>query len=405
MPRSERLTGQSAPPLPLTHYLDNRIYTDEEIFAEERERIFARAWKFVCHDSELPEIGSFRAATVAGRPLFVVRSKDGKLRTFFNSCAHRGAQLVREPAGKIAGDTLRCFYHLWSYDSLGRCTGIPEPAGYAASGITPDRIGLREVRTGVVFGLVFVRLDDDAETLEDFLGPEAIEAMRVPFGTADLEVFHLHRAELRANWKMFVETNAEGYHELLHLFNRTTAVSVREYRKRHWRLYANGHVCFEQAVIDYERLKLEARDTATLPGMVPNGHVVVDLFPDVMLNCRSTVVRIDSLVPVAPGLTVLECRGLGLKGDAPEIRAQRVRQHNQVWGPMGRNLPEDIWAVETQWRSVASGASRYSVIARDEELGPMDDGTLRHWYAAWRARVERGTHDIGSPWPASRSAS
>ena len=45
---------------------------------------------------------------------------------------------------------------------------------------------------------------------------------------------------------------------------------------------------------------------------------------------------------------------------------------------MGRNLPEDIWAVETQWRNMASGASAFSMIAREENLGPMDDATLRY---------------------------
>ena len=94
----------------------------------------------------------------------------------------------------------------------------------------------------------------------------------------------------------------------------------------------------------------------------------------------------------------LECRGLGVKGDTPEQRTQRIAQHNQVWGPMGRNLPEDIWAVETQWKTVSTGASRYSVMAREEGRGPMDDATLRSFYAEWRKRVRRHTHDIGAAW-------
>ena len=41
------------PGLPDTHYLDNRIFTDEEIFEVEREEIFSKVWPFVCHESEL----------------------------------------------------------------------------------------------------------------------------------------------------------------------------------------------------------------------------------------------------------------------------------------------------------------------------------------------------------------
>lgn len=392
------LTGREPPPLPATHYVDNRIYTDPGIHADENARIFAKVWKFVLHESEIPRDGDFRTTTVAGAPLIVIRGEDGRVRTFFNACAHRGAQLLRSPAGRLENHRIQCFYHLWTFDTRGRCTNIAQSKGYDACGLEAGDVGLREVRTESLFGLVFVCLDDEAESLESFLGPDILEALRVPFGSAELEVFHLHRVDLKTNWKSFVETNCEGYHELLHLLNRKTAVARKEYRNRRWHLHRNGHLTFEQAAIGYENLSLDSRETNLLPGMFPNGHVVVDLFPDMMLNCRSTVVRLDSLTPLAPGLTRLECRGLGVKGDTAEQRAQRVAQHNQVWGPMGRNLPEDIWAVETQWENIASGASRYSIIAREEAQGPMDDATLRSFYAEWRKRVGRHSHDIDAPW-------
>ncbi|MCW5770510.1 MAG: Rieske 2Fe-2S domain-containing protein [Rhodospirillaceae bacterium] len=395
---SRQITGVEPPPFPATHYVDNRIYTDPGVFAAESERIFATTWKFVLHESEIAQEGDFRTATVAGRPLIVIRGDDGRVRTFLNVCPHRGAQIVRKPAGRLANHKVQCFYHLWTFNSRGRCTSIAQSKGYEACGLAAEDVALREVRTESLFGLVFVCLDDAAESLESFLGTEIVEALRVPFGSAELEVFHLHRTELKSNWKQFVETNCEGYHELLHRLNRKTGVAHKAYRSRQWHLHGNGHLVFEQAAIGYSSLDLEMRDTNLLPGMIPNGHVVVDLFPDVMLNCRSTVVRIDSLTPIAPGLTRLECRGLGVKGDTAEQRAQRISQHNQVWGPMGRNLPEDIWAVECQWENISTGGSRYSVIAREEGRGPMDDATMRSFYAEWRKRVRYHSHDIDAPW-------
>jgi len=396
-----RLTGHNRPDLPPSHYLDNRIYTDHEIFVRERNLIFSKIWKLICHETEIPECGDFRTVTVADQPLLTIRGQDEKIRTFYNVCAHRGARLVREPAGSLVNDHIQCFYHLWSYNSLGQCTGIAQPKGYEAADLTPEKVGLKEVRTETIFGLVFVCLDEQAEPLEQFLGPDIIESLRVPFGSADLEVFHFHRAELTTNWKMFSETNQEGYHELLHVMNRKTGLAQRDYRTRRWNSHHNGHLTFDQAVIGYQNLDWESRDQGTLPGMVPNGHVVVDLFPDVMLNCRSTVVRIDSLTPLEPGRTMLECRGLGCKSDTSEERAQRIRQHNQVWGPSGSNLPEDIWAVETQWQNIAEGASRYSVIAREEDWGPMDDATLRSFYGEWSRRIGCHTNDIDEPWTGS----
>jgi methanesulfonate monooxygenase subunit alpha len=67
----------------------------------------------------------------------------------------------------------------------------------------------------------------------------------------------------------------------------------------------------------------------------------------------------------------------------------RVRHHNQVWGPAGRNLQEDVIAVECQWKNMASGASRYNILAREEGLRPQDDENLRAFYQEWGRRVGR----------------
>ena len=390
----QMLSWTAPPALPPTHYLDNRIYTDPELFELERRHIFGAGWKLLCHESEIARPGDFTTARLAGVNLMVVRGGDGLVRTFFNVCPHRGATLLREPAGRLTGDRIQCFYHLWSFNSAGRCTGIPRVEGYAACGLKPADVQLRQVRTEMLFGWVFVTLDDAAEPLRDFLGPTVDELGEV-FGNAEVEVFHLHRAEFRANWKQFVETNCEGYHELLHVLNRATGHSQKGYADRRWRIHGNGHNTFEQATIGYDRLALGGREVHLFPGMKPNGHIVVDLFPDVMFNVRATVGRIDTLTPLAPGLTLLECRGIGLKGDSPWVRAGRVAQHNQVWGPTGRNLPEDLWAIETQWANFAAGAMPYSVLAREEDNRATDDAPVRNFYAEWRRRTGRASHDIG----------
>lgn len=388
-----KIDGRNKPDLPGTHLLDNRIYTDLEVFECERSSVFSQCWKFVCHASEIPGHNDFRLVEVAGNELIMVRGDDDVIRSFYNSCAHRGAQVIRQPAGNLENGSMTCFYHLWRYDTKGTCQLIPQSGGYDQCMVNKGSTGLREVRVESIFGLVFICLDDNAGSLEDYLGPDAIEAMRVPFGSAELEVFHFHRSEIKANWKLFVETNCEGYHELLHVLNRTTGVAFEEYRKRQWKSYPGGHISLEQAEIGYQQHQFDQRDENTLPGMLPNGHVVVDLFPDVMLNCRSTVVRIDSMVPVTPELTILECRGLGLREDSEEVRAERIRHHNQVWGPTGVNLAEDLWAVETQMLNMSSGASRYSVIAR-EEKGPMSDEPLRGFYREWSRLTGYTASDI-----------
>ena len=52
---------------------------------------------------------------------------------------------------------------------------------------------------------------------------------------------------------------------------------------------------------------------------------------------------------------LIEFRGLGLKSDTPEERAERVRDHNTIWGPFGRNLHEDLLGVHGQGRAMRAG--------------------------------------------------
>ena len=390
-----RLDSRNRPELPPTHYLDNRIYTNPKVFETETRAVLSRTWRFICHASELPNPHDFRLAQVAGHELILVRGKDRELRAFYNSCAHRGTRVIRKTRGTLEQGRMTCFYHLWSYDEKGQCAGISRPSGYRDSSVQKEDTNLKAVRVETLFDLVFICLDDEACSLREYLGEAVIEAIRTPFGLADLEVFHLHRTEIQANWKLFVETNYEGYHELLHLLNRTTGVAQQEYRKRQWRCHQRGHVSFDHASISYGNLKYEHRESDMMPGMAPNGHVVINLFPDMLLNCRSTVARIDSIMPLSPTRTLLECRGLGLAEDTEAARALRVRHHNQVWGPTGINLAEDVWAVQAQMRNMENGSSRYSIIAREED-GPMSDSSMRNFYKEWSRLTGYQAHDLNA---------
>ena len=70
----------SAPPkFPATHYVDSRLYTDESIFKEEKEKLFRPSWIIACHESELPEAFDYRLFThPAGVPLIMVRGDDAR---------------------------------------------------------------------------------------------------------------------------------------------------------------------------------------------------------------------------------------------------------------------------------------------------------------------------------------
>src|SRR4051794_4455354 len=89
--------------------LPYRLYTDPQVLTEEKEKIFARTWQFVGHESQLQNPGDYLTCEVAEEPIVVVRGNDGVLRAFYNVCPHRATKLERGEQGNKK--ILQCGYH------------------------------------------------------------------------------------------------------------------------------------------------------------------------------------------------------------------------------------------------------------------------------------------------------
>jgi phenylpropionate dioxygenase-like ring-hydroxylating dioxygenase large terminal subunit len=188
----------------MTATLPYRWYTEPEILARERERLFAGAWQYAGHSGQL-EPGSYLTFRAGDVPIVVVRDRDGTLRAFVNVCRHRGAEVV---AGAGPCTTLQCHYHAWTYGLDGALRAAPRADG----ALDRAALGLRGASVDRWGPFIFVHPDADAPPLADTLGalPEI-----VALGGLDVDalVFH-HRSEydLQANWKVAVENFLECYH-------------------------------------------------------------------------------------------------------------------------------------------------------------------------------------------------
>ena len=388
MPSRSAATWEAPPSLPDGHYVGGRVYRDERIFAEERERIFKKVWHFVCHESEVADAFDFRTVERADTPLIVVRGGDGRIRAFVNVCSHRGARVAMAPGGNAR--TFTCFYHHWTYDAEGACVSMPRPEGYRGTPVRKKNMGLREAKTEVKWGFVFVNLDDDCAPLDEFLDG-ALDIFDQVLPDAGLEVFHYHRAEIDANWKAYQETIVDLYHEFMHVILRDTQMPAASMDDREMRTYANGHVTIAGLKADYEKYEgWRRRDRSKcLPGLEPDDARFAPLFPAQTFIARGTVMRIDTVQPVTPHKCLIESRGLGLKGESPEDRAMRIDHHNEYWGPFGRNVTEDAFAAEGCELSFGKGAAPHGIIARDEGGRGQCDSGLRGFWAEWSRRMGR----------------
>jgi hypothetical protein len=146
---------------------------------------------------------------------------------------------------------------------------------------------------------------------------------------------------------------------------------------------------------------MKSRGGYELPGLQPNEFRLVDIFPDVMLNCRATVMRIDTQMPISPSETLVQFRGLGVKGEPADVRKARLRDHAEFWGPFGRNLPEDQFAAERQTETMKGEATPISLMAREEDNMTQDDFPIREYYREWSALTGLNPAD---PRPAATGA-
>src|SRR5215204_6141131 len=103
--------------------IDRRIFFDEDIYQVELERIFARAWNFMAHDSMIPNPGDFFMTFIGEDRVIVVRDNDMQPQVLVNSCRHRGNAVCRAEEGHSS--SFMCTYHGWTYDLVGDRVGVP----------------------------------------------------------------------------------------------------------------------------------------------------------------------------------------------------------------------------------------------------------------------------------------
>lgn len=187
--------------------LPARFYTDPELFRLGMERIFFRAWQYVCHATFLPEVGDYYAFSLNDQDLVVIRGRDGELRCFYNVCQHRGHTLV---SGTGRTGLLVCPYHAWVYELDGRLRAAP--GGKKTPGFDTSAICLTDLRVEVFLGFVFVNFDPDAKPMHELYAGVEERARALCPDIEERRFAYEHDAAEYCNWLVAVENYNECYH-------------------------------------------------------------------------------------------------------------------------------------------------------------------------------------------------
>ncbi len=194
-----------------------RSYEDSispDHYALEQEAIFKKTWLNVGRVEQLPRKGTYftRELDAAKTSVIVVKVGTDDVRAFHNICRHRGNKLVWQdfPREETSGSCRQftCKYHGWRYDLEGALTFVQQESEFFDLDL--EQFGLVPVRCEVWEGFVFVNFDEGAPPLREYMGRLGAGIEGYPFD--QMTQVHKYRAEIGANWKLFIDAFMEFYH-------------------------------------------------------------------------------------------------------------------------------------------------------------------------------------------------
>jgi phenylpropionate dioxygenase-like ring-hydroxylating dioxygenase large terminal subunit len=405
---------------PATGRLDRLIYSDEAIYRLELERIFARGWNFMCHESQIPEPGDYFINYIGEDQVICVRGEDGQVNILLNTCRHRGNALCRAEQGHAK--SFVCSYHGWNYGLDGRLIGVPGQKTYYRDRIDKSSLGLaRPAQVDSYLGFYFATMAPDAPPLHDYLGDVGRTGLGMVCAYGDVVVLDgIQKNVIDCNWKIAVDNLFDWYHvmyshasanssgfmdlsKILHPMNQL--VMLGEY----------GHAIsgpgLPQAMQDeIDRMSDEERDqmVASMPVSAPRirpasarellGPVGVrsmghpNIFPNlwITLNGMQMCLRL----PRGPGETELWWFTALPKRLTPDQRRKAQQLTTHLFGPAGLLEQDDgeNWSQST--RASAGVSSR--ALGHSLQMGLGQDEVRTH--PSGQAGVDTCINEHGQRW-------
>ncbi|CDO31212.1 aromatic ring-hydroxylating oxygenase subunit alpha [Mycolicibacterium porcinum] len=383
-----------------------RLLSDPEVFKLEMKHLFGKTWNLLGHESEIPEPGDYIMRQMGLDPVIVTRDRKGGINVLLNVCTHRGMQICRSEGGK--GATFKCPYHGWSFSNDGRFLGAPIAKEEMHGDILPkSELGLRKARVETYAGMIFANWDDNAESLDEFLGDiKFYTDLMFDRSEGGLEVLGPpQRFVIRANWKCAGEQHSgDGFHNLtLHYSLQELEMMAggedKPVAMAGVNVSANGHGlrCIDQTEPFVLLMKDKGLEDMSVvekltmqppPGMTAE-HIpylqqrfsegalrlladsppcVGGLFPNVgcfalnmpMPDGMSSLISFHAFVPLSPGEFEFYNWFLVEKGATPELRERMSNTSNLSFGASGfvETDDADTWPQMTRMAEGFMGAQQ-----------------------------------------------
>lgn len=397
--------------------VNRKAFIDPQILDLEREEIFSKCWLYIGHESEVPNVGDFHRRKVGGRNLLFTHSSDGVIRAFYNSCPHRGALVCRE--GKGNAKVFRCFYHAWSFNNQGELVGLPDKEGFLEDHNCDGSKNMMAVKRLESYrGFIFVNFDDNAISLEDYLG-NAKEYLDLVADQTEVGMEVLQDSQeysVRANWKLLCENSFDLYHGVPTHKTYFDIVATRGGIMEKGSLVGeahdlgNGHAVMEyyapwprpigkwiegygeeaKEIIEKINARLVERFGEERAHRISKKNRNILIFPNLVIN-DIMAIAIRTFYPIEPGYIEVSAYALAPKNETENFKQVRNDSYLEFLGPGGFATPDDNEALElcqegfannkeVEWNDISKGMNRAIPQATDE-------AQMRAFWREWNVRI------------------
>ncbi len=369
------LLEKATQPIQTANGLPNACYRDPGVFAAESDVVLQRGWAGLAHVADVPNCYDVKVCDFLGMPLILVRDGDDRIRVFHNVCRHRGMILVDNDTNTRV---LRCRYHSWTYGLDGALRQTPHLGGHGQSthkDFDPSCAGLKEVRSAVIFGTVFINLSGNAAPFEDYIATVSdrwSDFIHVPMHatTTDCAFF----LDVACNWKLAVENYCEAYHlPFVHPeLNRNSRLEDH-YNIESTSYAGQGSRDYNNPATSDERIFPNAKG---LSSFWQTGSEYLAVFPNVLLGAHKDHFFSIVLEPLDAGRTRehIQLYYFDAMACQPEYQTMRA-ELKRFWRTV---FEEDIFAIESMQEGRRSPAYDGGIFS------PAMDGptaTFHRWIA------------------------
>ncbi|MGE4251392.1 MAG: SRPBCC family protein [Parvibaculaceae bacterium] len=341
--------------------LSAEAYTDPRWHQVDLEEIVGKSWQWVCHVEKLREPGSFVSIEIAGKPIAIVRDREGTLRAFYNVCKHRAHRLL---TGEGKTTKIMCPYHAWTYKLDGQLARAPHTENLKDFDLKSVR--LEPVQVEEFCGFVYVNLDAGSPPLRELSGDLGTEIRHWAPDIDTLTFGHRLTYDIKSNWKNVVDNFLECYHCPVAHKDFCTLVDMDTYK-------VTTHGIYSSHMADAGQQANSAYDTSNAKVRT---HAVWWLWPTTCLMRypgRSSMIVLN-IIPMGPERT-LETYDFFLETPEPDATEKAAIRYLDTVLQM-----EDISLVESVQQGMKTPAFRQGRIVHDPDGSGKSEHALHHFH-------------------------